>query len=715
MSEMSAIAFLLFLYGVYFACAEKYEGCFSNNALNPELPSPVLEYTSVSECTKKCRSHYYMFAGLMNGQKCYCISRFGQNGPSNGCDHCIDDPTNYCGSFAAMSVYATGQQGPSPPRRIEVTRDDMDALVITWQPPDIPNGNVTFYTVRAVVVKTHASNVLPPVESQIQGGVSNSTILRGLQPGTKYNISIVASNTQGLSEPAYAVEWTLIGPPDKPVTPEVLERGDSTITVMLTEGHSEYGPISAYQVVVVQAGTIPPFGPHVEYLNYESASKQGLNYYVTAQFDPSDFHKYKRFIVGDGKMIGGYYNIPLKNHFVSAQVGQVVISRVGEEIQRSYSDLANNMFNREATATGSHMDSTALALCIAITILSILLAVSIFLYFVLRRRHERFNMRKLPEQQELTLQGPVYEVDNMGYIPEDIPERVNHYQELKRKVWSIPRNSLTVDSFVVRRGRFGSVHTGTVSKDDGSSSPVTIHTIADGALKGSDKRHMLRELDVCIRTSSMKYLAGLVGTCETSDTLYVVLESPPHILKSRLLGARSGDAFPTDRILSISTSIAVALQYLADYKIVHTHLCARSVGLTNDWTPKLMGHGIAKYALEDVKYTRWTAIECFDRQKKHQPGVIWSFGVLLWEILSMGGTPYSNLTLDSEVEEAVTRGVRLPQLLDVPDPIYEVMSSCWRDDPEERPTFDELTRLDTLTMCPITAITEPYLPELELN
>lgn len=564
--------------------------------------------------------------------------------------------------------------------------------MITWQPPDVPNGNVTFYTVRAVVVKTYASNVLPPVESQIQGGVSNSTVLRGLQPGTKYNISIVASNTEALSEPAYAVAWTLIGPPDKPVTPEVLKRNDNTITVMLIEGHSEYGPISAYQVVVVQADIIPPIGPHVEYLNYESASKQGLNYYITAQFDPSDFYKYRRFVVGNGKMIGGYYNIPLKNHFVSAQVGLVVISRVGEEIQHSYSDLAN-MFNRNRTTTRSQMDSTALALCIAITILSILLAVAIFFYFVLRRRHERFNMRKLPEQQELTLQGPVYEVDNIGYIPEDIPERVNHYQELKKKVWSIPRNALSVDSFVLRRGRFGTVHIGTISKDDGSSSPVTIHTIADGALKGSNKRHMLRELDVCIRTGSMKYLAGLVGTCETSDTLYVVLESPPYILKSRLLGARSGDAFPTDRILSISSSIAIALQYLANYKIVHTHLCARSVGLTNDWTPKLIGHGIAKYALEDVKYARWTAIECYDHQKKHQPGVIWAFGVLLWEILSMGGTPYSNLTLDSEVEEAVARGVRLPQLLDVPDPIYEVMSSCWRDDPEERPTFDELTRL----------------------
>lgn len=582
--------------------------------------------------------------------------------------------------------------GPSPPRRVTATRQEKDALRIIWQPPDIPNGNVTSYTIRAVVVDTHSSNILPPIESQIQGGASNMTTLRGLQPGTKYNISVTANNTQGLSDPAYMTEWTLIGQPDKPAMPKVLERGDSTITVMLTEGHSENGPISTYQVIVAQAGTILPVESDVEHLNYNDALQQGVNYYITAQFDPLDFHKYKKFTVGDGTLIGGYHNVPLKGHYASAQVGLAIISRVGTDIQRSYSDLANNGFDRQETTATNRMDSTALVLCIAITLLSILLAISILIYFVLRRRHERFHMRKLPEQQELTLQGPVYEVDNMGYIPEDIPERVNHYQELKKKVWSIPRNALSVDSYIVRRGRFGSVHTGTVLKDDGSC-PVTVHTIADGGLKGSDKRHMLRELDVCIRAGSMNYLASLVGTCETTDTLYVVLELPPQILKNRLLGARSGDVFPVDRILSISSSIAVALQYLASHKIIHSRLCARSVGLTSDWTPKLMGHGIAKYALEDMKYARWTAVECFDNQKKHQPGVIWAFGVLLWEMFSMGGTPYSSLTLDSEVEDAVTRGVRLSQLLDVTDPIYEVMSSCWRDDPEERPTFDELTRL----------------------
>lgn len=68
--------------------------------------------TCVNEWVLKCLCFMHRFAALMNGQLCYCISRFGQEGLSNGCNvPCTNDPSNYCGSYEAMSVYATGQQG----------------------------------------------------------------------------------------------------------------------------------------------------------------------------------------------------------------------------------------------------------------------------------------------------------------------------------------------------------------------------------------------------------------------------------------------------------------------------------------------------------------------------------------------------------------------------------------------------------------------------
>lgn len=709
---MVAIILLLCISLVW---GDEYKGCFKSPAADPVLPSLVSSrITDPTDCIEQCHLRDYMFAGLRNGQECYCGSKFGRNSLSDTCNACNFDASKFCGGQEAVSIYSTGQIGPSRPRSIQIISQSPDSLLITWQPPDIPNGNITSYTLSVVAVETHAYNILPPIESEVQGATSNSTILKGLQPGTKYNISISASNTQGIGKPAYAIGWTSIGPPDKPATPEILSKNNTTVTVLLSEGSSENGPISAYQVVVIEPGTIPPIGSDVMYSNYEKSYQEGLGYYITAEFDASDFHNYKKFVVGDGKLIGGYYNAPLKTEPLIPQIGLVVISKAQGEVQYAYSNFTSGIQQFRPNESYQMDSIVVIILRTGIILLGSLLIISILIYCLVKHRHEKAHIIKLPEQQELTLQGPLYEVDNMGYIPEDVPERVNHYQELKNKVWSIPQNNLSIDNAVLRRGRFGTIHSGAVQKED-KTVAVFVHTIADRSLKPSEKQAMLRELDMCIKASTMKHLAGLVGTCETSDTLYVVLEMPPQILKHVLLSGRSDIVFPVDQILPIGSSIASALRHLENYKIVHTHLCSRSIGITNDWIPKVMGHGIAKYVLEDIKYARWRAIECFNSKKKHQPSVVWAFGVLLWEMLSMGGTPYSNLTFDSEVEEAIEQGIRLPQLPDTPDPLYEVMLSCWQVNPEERPTFDELVRLNTLSICPITAFTEPYIPELELN
>ncbi|CAD6235511.1 GSCOCG00007936001-RA-CDS [Cotesia congregata] len=691
--------------------AEDYIGCFKSP---PESEEPLLVITNPRApvfCMKECLSRYYMYAGLMKGQQCYCMSTYGRNGPSNGCTtRCIDDEKSLCGSHDSISVYSTGQKVSSPPRRLRVINNKSESLNITWQPPDISNGNITSYIVRAVALETHAFYPLQPVQLQVQGESSDSTLLTNLQPGTKYNISVTAVNTNGESHPSYTIDWTLIGPPEKPDKPKIIEQSSSTVVVELTEGKSQNGPLSSYQVIIIHPGTIPPKQSDITYPDYHTAIKNDLPFYITGEFNANEYYKYKRFIIGDGQKIGGYYNAPLQEPFNRPQVGLVLVSRIGNEIKYSHSDFAGHSFESSAGP-----DGLAVGLYIAIALFSILLIAAVSGYFILRKRHEQIRMTKLPEQQELTLQGPMYEVDNMAYIPEEVPERPNHYQDLKSKVWNIPKNFLTVEPPVIRRGRFGNIHMGTVQDKDGNSSRVLIHSIDDKNLRASEKRHMLRDLDVCIKAGKMNYLASFIGNCETPEILYVVQETPTHNLKLRLIAARSGDVFPYEFILTIGSSIAMGLNYLESHKIIHSHLCARSIGLTDDFVPKIMGFGIGKHALDDLKLARWTAPERFGH-KKHNPAVVWTFAVIIWEMMSMGGTPYHDLEDECDVEEAVVeKNVRLPQLRDMTDPIYEVLISCWHDNADERPTFDELSRLNTLSVVPVTVITEPYIPELELN
>lgn len=113
---------------------------------------------------------------------------------------------------------------------------------------------------------------------------------------------------------------------------------------------------------------------------------------------------------------------------------------------------------------------------------------------------------------------------------------------------------------------------------------------------------MLRELDVCIKAGTSKYLASLVGNSEVPETLFVAMEWPAQNLKQRLLASRSGNNFPYEQILKIGAGIADALRHLESLKILHTCVCTRSVGLENDWTPKLIGHGNHIYILIIIFY-----------------------------------------------------------------------------------------------------------------
>lgn len=70
----------------------------------------------------------------------------------------------------------------------------------------------------------------------------------------------------------------------------------------------------------------------------------------------------------------------------------------------------------------------------------------------------------------------------------------------------------------------------------------------------------------------------------------------------------------------------------------------------------------------------------------------WSFGVVLWEVVTLGGSPYYELS-DKEVMNKVPMGLRLMKPVNASDKLYDVMITCWRNEAESRPNFNEILRL----------------------
>ena len=75
----------------------------------------------------------------------------------------------------------------------------------------------------------------------------------------------------------------------------------------------------------------------------------------------------------------------------------------------------------------------------------------------------------------------------------------------------------------------------------------------------------------------------------------------------------------------------------------------------------------------------------------------WSFGILLWEMFTLGQTPYPSIPVQNLVQLLID-SVRMEKPYDCPDEIYNIMLECWNENPKERPTFKEIyTKFEKLT------------------
>ncbi|KFR06103.1 Proto-oncogene tyrosine-protein kinase LCK, partial [Opisthocomus hoazin] len=84
---------------------------------------------------------------------------------------------------------------------------------------------------------------------------------------------------------------------------------------------------------------------------------------------------------------------------------------------------------------------------------------------------------------------------------------------------------------------------------------------------------------------------------------------------------------------------------------------------------------------------KWTAPEAINYGTFTIKSDVWSFGILLTEIVTYGRIPYPGMT-NPEVIQNLERGYRMPQPDNCPQELYELMMQCWKERPEERPTFE---------------------------
>ncbi|XP_039667486.1 vascular endothelial growth factor receptor 2 isoform X2 [Perca fluviatilis] len=159
------------------------------------------------------------------------------------------------------------------------------------------------------------------------------------------------------------------------------------------------------------------------------------------------------------------------------------------------------------------------------------------------------------------------------------------------------------------------------------------------------------------------------------------------------------DHLTMEDLICYSFQVAKGMEFLSSRKCIHRDLAARNILLSENNVVKICDFGLARDVYKDPDYVRkgdarlplkWMAPETiFDRVYTTQSDV-WSFGVLLWEIFSLGASPYPGVCIDELFCRRLKEGTRMRPPEYATTEIYQTMLDCWLDRPTDRPTFAEL-------------------------
>ncbi|XP_015219382.1 ephrin type-A receptor 5 isoform X2 [Lepisosteus oculatus] len=262
----------------------------------------------------------------------------------------------------------------------------------------------------------------------------------------------------------------------------------------------------------------------------------------------------------------------------------------------------------------------------------------------------------------------------------------------------IDASCITIER-VIGAGEFGEVCSGRLKLPGKREIPVAIKTLKAGYTE-KQRREFLGEASIMGQFDHPNII-HLEGVVTKSKPVMIVTEYMENGSLDTFLKKNDGQ-FTVIQLVGMLRGIASGMRYLSDMGYVHRDLAARNILVNSNLVCKVSDFGLSRVLEDDPEaaYTtrggkipiRWTAPEAIAFRKFTSASDVWSYGIVMWEVMSYGERPYWEMS-NQDVIKAVEEGYRLPGPMDCSAALYQLMMDCWQKDRNSRPKFEEIVSL----------------------
>uniref|UniRef100_A0AAZ3PYU8 receptor protein-tyrosine kinase n=1 Tax=Oncorhynchus tshawytscha TaxID=74940 RepID=A0AAZ3PYU8_ONCTS len=346
---------------------------------------------------------------------------------------------------------------------------------------------------------------------------------------------------------------------------------------------------------------------------------------------------------------------------------------------------------------GNAANSTLLLLSISGGVVLLLISTTVF---IISHRRGQYSKAKqdLEEEKHLNPGVRIY-VDPFTY--EDPDQAVHEFAK------EIDASNIHIEK-VIGIGEFGEVCSGRLRLQGKREIYVAIKSLKAG-YADKQRRDFLSEASIMGQFDhpNIIRLEGVVTRCKP---VMIITEYMENGSLNTFLRKHDGQ-FTVIQLVGMLRGIVSGMKYLSDMSYVHRDLAARNILVNSNLVCKVSDFGLSR-VLEDeseAAYTtqipiRWTAPEAIAYRKFTPASDTWSYGVVMWEVMSYGERPYWDMS-NQDVIKAIDEGYRLPPPMDCPVCLHQLMLDCWQRDRIHRPSFTQILNImDKLIRNPTTTL-----------